>query len=117
MLVMRAKLTAARRLIDSLHAAYGRFIDAIVLGRSLCQRAADDSTGSARLWRLHRPQEGKPMSRSRKRSLFSTAKGCVRSTTISDKKECIQFWDADDIETLDTYEGKVRVIRAVITKA
>src|SRR2546428_2740121 len=34
----------------------------------------------------------------------------------ADKKEHSQFWDSDDIETLDTYEGKVRVIRAVITK-
>ena len=33
------------------------------------------------------------------------------------KKEHIQFWDCDDIDTLDTYKGKVRVIRAVITKA
>jgi len=31
-------------------------------------------------------------------------------------KEHIQFWDADDIDTLDTYQGSVRVIRAVLTK-
>ena len=35
----------------------------------------------------------------------------------SDKKEHIHFWDADDIDTLDTYKGKIRVIRAVITKS
>ena len=34
-----------------------------------------------------------------------------------ESKEHIDFWDVDDIETLDTYKGKVRVIRAVITKA
>ena len=34
----------------------------------------------------------------------------------ADKKEHLQFWDSDDIETLDTYKGKVRVIRAVVTK-
>ena len=28
----------------------------------------------------------------------------------------MQFWDADDIETLETYKGKVRAIRAVVTK-
>jgi Sulfotransferase domain len=27
----------------------------------------------------------------------------------------IEFWDEDEIETLDTYKGKVRVIRAVVT--
>lgn len=30
--------------------------------------------------------------------------------------EHVAFWDVDDIDTLDTYQGKVRVIRAVITK-
>jgi hypothetical protein len=33
----------------------------------------------------------------------------------SESKEQIQFWDADEIETLDSYPGKVRVIRAVVT--
>jgi hypothetical protein len=32
------------------------------------------------------------------------------------KKEHLQFWDSDEIETLDTYKGRVRVIRAVVTK-
>jgi hypothetical protein len=26
------------------------------------------------------------------------------------------FWECDDIETLDSYKGKVRVVRAVVTK-
>jgi hypothetical protein len=29
----------------------------------------------------------------------------------------VEFWDCDDIETLNSYQRKVRVIRAVITKA
>ena len=33
-----------------------------------------------------------------------------------DRKEQVEFWDVDDVETLDTYTGKVRVIRAVVTK-
>src|SRR5260370_18195685 len=33
-----------------------------------------------------------------------------------DRKEHLEFWDVDDVETLDTYAGKVRVIRAVVTK-
>ena len=28
----------------------------------------------------------------------------------------MQFWDVDSIETLDSYPGKVRAIRAVVTK-
>lgn len=34
----------------------------------------------------------------------------------ADSKEHIEFWDSDDIDTLDTYNGKIRVIRAVVTK-
>ena len=32
------------------------------------------------------------------------------------KKEHVDFWDVNDVDTLDTYKGKVRVIRAVISK-
>jgi hypothetical protein len=28
----------------------------------------------------------------------------------------VDFWDVDDIETLKTYEGRVRAVRAVVTK-
>ena len=34
----------------------------------------------------------------------------------SETKEHVEFWNADDIETLDTYKGKIRVMRAVVTK-
>jgi len=40
----------------------------------------------------------------------------VRAATIADRKEHVEFWDVDDIETLDTYKEKVRAIRAAITK-
>ena len=33
----------------------------------------------------------------------------------SEAKEQIDFWDVDDLETLETYKGKVRVIRANVT--
>src|SRR5260370_4736026 len=33
-----------------------------------------------------------------------------------DRKEHVEFWDVDDVETLDTYAGKVRGIRAVVSK-
>ena len=36
--------------------------------------------------------------------------------TDPDTKEHIQLWDSDQIDTLDTYDGKIRVIRAMITK-
>jgi hypothetical protein len=33
-----------------------------------------------------------------------------------EREEQVQFWDVDDLETLGTYPGKVRAIRAVVTK-
>ncbi len=39
-----------------------------------------------------------------------------RSQDDRESNEHIDFWDVDDIETLGTYKGKVRVIRAVVTK-
>ncbi len=30
--------------------------------------------------------------------------------------EHIEFWDVDELETLDTFKGKIRVIRAEVTK-
>jgi hypothetical protein len=28
----------------------------------------------------------------------------------------VEFWDVDNIDTLDTYEGKIRAVRAVVTR-
>jgi len=36
--------------------------------------------------------------------------------TNADRQEHIEFWNADEIDTLHTYKGRVRVIRAAITK-
>ncbi len=109
------ELTAARRLIDSLHQTYGSFIDAFVLdalyanGPVMAQLDAYGYGGfivlkkenhepfkeALALWQGHRP--------------------CDKFDD-PDKKEHIEFWDSDDIDTLDTYKGKIRVIRALITK-
>jgi hypothetical protein len=48
-------------------------------------------------------------------TLWEGQSPCVSVDDI-DQREHIDFWDVDDIETLDTYKGKVRVIRAVITR-
>jgi len=52
------ELTAARRLIDSLHDTYGGFLDAFVLD-ALRQRAGYDSAHELRIRRLPGTQEGK----------------------------------------------------------
>ena len=43
--------------------------------------------------------------------------GPCQSCADEERKEQVQFWDVDEIETLDSYKGKVRAIRAVVTKA
>ncbi|MBI4818670.1 MAG: transposase [Deltaproteobacteria bacterium] len=39
----------------------------------------------------------------------------LRTTGTPRRNERIQFWDCREIETLETYKGKVRVVRAVVT--
>ena len=43
--------------------------------------------------------------------------GPCESYQDSESQEQIEFWDADEIETFDTYRGKIRVIRAIVTRA
>jgi hypothetical protein len=109
------ELTAARRLIDRLQQTYGSFIDAFVLdalyangplmtqldrygygGFIVLKKENHEPFKEAlALWRDQSPRE---------------------KHDDPDSKEHIEFWDDDDIDTLDTYNGKIRAIRAVITK-
>ena len=100
------ELTAARRLIDSLHDTYGGFIDAFVLdalyangpvmtqltnygysGFLVLKKQKDEPFKEAlTLWQMHGP--------------------C--GVEDPDRKEQVEFWDVDEIETLNSYKGKVR---------
>src|SRR5256884_6592645 len=42
--------------------------------------------------------------------------GRCESCDDAERKEQVDFWDVDNIETLDTYQGRVRAVRAVVTK-
>lgn len=109
------ELTAAYRLIDSLHATYASFIDAFVLdalyanGPVMTQL---DGYGYAGFIVLKK-ENNEPLKEAL--ALQQGHPSCEQYEDV-DKKEHIQFWDTDDIDTLDTYNGKIRVIRAVITK-
>ena len=109
------ELTAARRLIDSLHRTYGTFIDAFVLdalyanGPVMTQLDQHGYGGFIVL----KKDNHEPLKEAL--ALCQGQRPCEEYCD-ADKKEHIQFWDSDDIETLNTYKGKVRVIRAVITK-
>ncbi|PYS34491.1 MAG: hypothetical protein DMG14_29315 [Acidobacteria bacterium] len=110
------ELTAARRLIDSLYVTYGSFIDAIVVdalyanGPVMTQLDGYGYGGFIVL----KKENNEPLKEAL--ALWKDQPPCGNYDD-SDKKEHIHFWDADDIDTLDTYKGKIRVIRAVITKS
>src|SRR5712692_4369672 len=109
------ELTAARRLIDSLHQNYGTFIDAMVLdalyanGPLMTQLDRYGYGGFIVLKKDH----NEPLKEAL--SLWQGQGPCEQYDQPC-KKEHLDFWDSDDIDTLDTYKGKIRVIRAVITK-
>jgi hypothetical protein len=109
------ELTAARRLLDSLHDTYGGFIDAFVLdalyanGPVMTQL---DGYGYGGFLVLKK-EKNEPFKEAL--TLWQIQGSCEKYED-PDHKEQVQFWDADDIETLDTYEGKVRAVRAVVTK-
>ena len=109
------ELTAARRLIDSLHDTYGSVHRRFRARRSLRQWAGDDPAHRSRLRRLPGAQEGKQRA-SQRRAHPLGDRGTVRELRGCGRKEHVEFWDVDDIETLNSYKGKIRAVRAVVTK-
>jgi len=109
------ELTAARRLLDSLYQTYGSFIDAIVVdalyanGPWMTQLDAYGYGGFIVL----KKENNEPLKEAL--ALWQGEKSCEQYDD-AEAKEHLEFWDADDIDTLQTYKGKVRVIQAAITK-
>jgi hypothetical protein len=109
------ELTAAYRLIDRLHATYGTLIDAVVLdalyanGPLMRQLDGLGYGGFIVLKKDH----NEPLKEAL--ALWQGQDGC-EVVEAPAAKEHIEFWDVDDVRTLDSYPGPVRVIRAVIYK-
>jgi hypothetical protein len=109
------ELTAARRLIDSLHDTYGTLIDALVLdalyanGPVMTQLDQHGYGGFLVL----KKDNNEPL---KEALVLWQEQGPCEQSYDADKEEHLPFWDSDDIETLDTYKGKVWVIRAVLSK-
>jgi hypothetical protein len=109
------ELTAGRRLIDSLHATYGGFIDAFV-----CDALYANGPVMTQLenygyggFLVLKKEKNEPLKEAL--SLWQIEGRC-ETYDNPDRKEQVEFWDVDEVETLDTYAGKVRAIRAVVTK-
>lgn len=108
------ELTAAHRLIDRLHRTYGSFIDALVFDALYANGPVMtklDKYGYGGFIVLKK-DDNEPL---KEALALWQGEGPCQTYDDDDKKEHLEFWDVDDIDTLDTYKGKVRVIRAVIT--
>ncbi len=109
------ELTAGRRLIDSLHETYGGFIDAIV-GDALYANGPVmtqlDNYGYSGLLVLKK-EKNEPL---KDALTLWEIEGRCESYEDPERKEHVEFWDVDDIETLTSYKGKIRALRAVVTK-
>lgn len=109
------ELTAAHRLIDRLHETYGTFIDALVLDALYANgpiMTKLDKYGYGGFIVLKK-DDNEPL---KEALALWQIEGPCQEIDDDEKKEHVEFWDVDGIDTLNTYKGKVRVIRAVITK-
>lgn len=108
------ELPAGLRLIDKLHDTYGTFIDAFVLDAAYANGPAMTKLDEYNYggFIVLKKEHNEPLKEAL--ALWEGQPPCT-SLDDEDKKEHIEFWDAGELETLDTYKGKVRVIRAVVT--
>lgn len=109
------ELTAAHRLISRVHETYGTFIDALVFDALYANGPVMtklDECGYGGFIVLKK-DNNEPLKEAL--ALWEGQRPCERFYD-ADKKEHVEFWDVDELNTLETYKGKVRVIRAVITK-
>lgn len=109
------ELTAAHRLLDKLHETYGSFIDAFVFdglypNGPLLTKLTKLKYGALIVLRK---SDNEPL-----KEALALWQGQPPCKVVDDPKtkEHIEFWDVDELETLDTYKGKIRVLRAEVTK-
>jgi hypothetical protein len=109
------ELTAAKRLIDRLHDSYGTFIDALVFDALYANgpiMTKLDEYGYGGFIVLKK-DNNEPL----KEALALWDRQAPSARFYDDvKKENVELWDVDEVETLETYNGKVRVIRAIVDK-
>lgn len=107
--------SAALRLLDSLHETYATFIDACIFDglypNGPVMTKLDQLGYGAFI--ILKKEDNEPL----KEALALWEKqGPCKEIYDAEAKEYIKFWDVDGLETLDTYKGQIRVIRAEVTK-
>lgn len=110
------ELTAALRLIDRLHESYGRFIDAFALdGLYPC---------GAVLTKLHKYRYGAFIITKNKGNdpyRFANEIWEIRGGPDSVERdpitgEKVEFWELDDVDALSSFDGSVKMLKAVVTR-
>jgi hypothetical protein len=109
------ELTAAHRLLDGLYQTYGSFIEAVVVDALYANgpwMTQLDTYGYGGFIVLKK-ENHEPL-----KEALALWQGQAPCEIYDDPqtREHLEFWDVDDIETLDTYHGKIRVIRATLTQ-
>lgn len=107
------ELTAALRLIDKLHERWGSFIDALVFDAlyangPLMTKLDEHNYGG---FIVLKKDNNEPLKEAL--ALWGQQPAC-QTCDDPKKKEHLAFWDVDDVRTLDSYKGKVRVVRAIV---
>jgi hypothetical protein len=110
------ELTAALRLLDRLHEMYGRFIDAFALdGLYPCgpvmSKLAQYRYGAFIVTRDKRKDPYRFAD-----SIWQTRDkpDAVQQDPLTG--ETIKFWELDDVDTLKTYDGSVRMLKAQVMR-
>lgn len=110
------ELTAAYRLLHHLHQRYGSFIEAVVSDALYANgpwMTRLQIYGYSGLIVLQKENQ-EPLKEAL--ALWQGQPPC-EIYQDPDHKEQIQFWEANNIDTLTTYKGKVRVIRAQVQRS
>jgi hypothetical protein len=109
------ELTAALRLVDKLHETYGTFIDAFIFDGLYPNGPVLTKLTTYRYGALIvlRKEDNEPLKEAL--AIWDRQPPC-KVIDDAESGEHIEFWDVDELETLDTYKGKIRVIRAEVTK-
>lgn len=108
------ELTAAHRLLDFLHQSYGSFIEAVVVDALYANgpwmtRLQTYGYGGFIVLKKERNEPFKEA------LALWQGQGPCEIYEDRESQEHLEFWDGDNIDTLDTYPGKVRVIRAQVS--
>jgi hypothetical protein len=109
------ELTAAQRLIDRLQATYGAFIDAFVFDAlyangPIMTKIEQHGYGA---FIVLKKETDEPLKEAL--ALFAGQPPCDQYED-PESHEHVAFWDVDGLDTLSTFKGKVRVIRALLTR-